>query len=129
MLRRSSAAVATRREGHLPRSVRRMLKRRPSLLLATYEVLGFSEAKSWPAQARELSSDPSSKFMGTTANLTVFALLRGQPMLRRPYLGIGEATKRQAVAVWNALPSRRRNFVAIEGRSRQRTEQNHGVKH
>src|SRR5262249_33997452 len=44
-------------------------------------------------QARELSSDPSSKFMGTAANLTVFALLRGQPMLRRPYLGIGEATK------------------------------------
>src|SRR6516165_8692486 len=68
------------------------------------------------------------KFMGTTANLTVFALLSGQSMLRRPYLGIGEATKRQAVAAWNALPSKRRHFVAIGGRSRQRTEQNHGVK-
>src|SRR5262249_17849713 len=67
--------------------------------------------------------------MGTTANLTVFALLRGQPMLRRPYLGIGEATKQQAVAAWNALPSRRRHFGAIDGRSGQRTEQNHGVKH
>src|SRR5262245_34306945 len=66
--------------------------------------------------------------MGTTANLTVFALLRGQPMLRRPYLGTGEATKRQAVATWNALPSKRRHFVAIDGQSRQRTEQNHGVK-
>jgi len=49
-------------------------------------------------------------------------------MLRRPYLGTGEATKRQAVAAWNALPSKRRHFVAIDGRSRQRTEQNHGVK-
>jgi hypothetical protein len=48
-------------------------------------------------------------------------------MLRRPYLGIGEATKRQAVAAWNALPSKRRHFVAIDGQSRQRTEQNHGV--
>jgi len=75
-----------------------------------------------------LSPDPGSKFMGTTANLTVFALLRGQPMLRRPYLGTGEATKRQAVATWNALPSKRRHFVAIDGQSRQRTEQNHGVK-
>ena len=75
-----------------------------------------------------MSPDPGSKFMGTTANLTVFALLRGQPMLRRPYLGTGEATKRQAVAAWNALPSKRRHFVAIDGQSRQRTEQNHGVK-
>ena len=33
------------RAGHLPRSVRRMLKRRPSLLLATYEVLGFRGIK------------------------------------------------------------------------------------
>ena len=49
-------------------------------------------------------------------------------MLRRPYLGIGEATKRQAVAAWNALPSKRRHFVAIDRQSRQRTEQNHGVK-
>jgi hypothetical protein len=136
MIRRSSSAAATSREGHLPRSVRRMLKRRPSLLLATYEVLGFRGIKPGAslrlnpaqAQARELSPDPGSKFMGTTANLTVFALLRGQPMLRRPYLGIGEATKRQAVAAWNALPSKRRHFVAIDGQSRQRTEQNHGVK-
>jgi hypothetical protein len=123
MIRRSSSAAATSREGHLPRSVRRMLKRRPSLLLATYEVLGFRGIKPGAslrlnpaqAQARELSPDPGSKFMGTTANLTVFALLRGQPMLHRPYLGIGEATKRQAVAAWNALPSKRRHFVAIDG--------------
>src|SRR5262249_45145945 len=43
--RRSSAAIATRREGRLPRSVRRMLKQRPSLLLATYEILGFRGIK------------------------------------------------------------------------------------
>src|SRR6516164_8605736 len=51
--RRSSAAIATRREGHLPRSVRRMLKRRPGLLLATYEILGFRGIK--PGASRRLN--------------------------------------------------------------------------